>query len=204
MEKQNLNKKIKQKAFAVYSETDRSLCFYRREYIPKKYDLFEGKEVTNLYENIEELNCCTEYQIPWYMVNKSIEIVIFEDSIMPISISHWFNGMSSLKKIYMQKLDTSKVISMDSVFCGCENLTSLDVSNFDTSNVLLMTQMFSLCKKITSLDVSRFDTHNVITMSHMFDGCENLRSLDISNFKIRNVSSMACMFQNCYQLQKWM
>ena len=138
---------------------------------------------------------------PYHNYASSITKVVIESPITPQSCRIWFSGFSACTSITgLDKLDTSKAVSMSSMFNGCENLTSLDLSNFNTSGVTSMLEMFNNCKSLTSLDLSNFDTSKVTSMRKMFAGCSGLTSLDLSKFNTAQVTDMYKMFSSCYGL----
>ena len=114
--------------------------------------------------------------------------------VAPEDSGYLFERYSSLQKLDLSGLDTSKVTNMFCVFGGCENLAELDVSGLDTSKVTDMSGMFSGCRNLTELDVSGLDTSKVTDMSGMFSGCRNLTELDVSGFDTSKVTDMSYMF----------
>lgn len=48
---------IPEKAFAVYSDSDNSLTFYKEKFVPDSGSTFKGKNCTSVYEGVEELVC---------------------------------------------------------------------------------------------------------------------------------------------------
>ena len=108
--------------------------------------------------------------------------------------------LTELNYVEANKINTSKVISMNKMFSGASSLTNLDVSKWNTSNVTNMVQMFSGASSLTNLDVSKWDTSKVTNMSSMFDGTNNLRNLDISKWNTSNVTDMSYMFNGASSL----
>ena len=182
-------------AFAVFSQDDGSLNFYKRYEVPKAGEQFEGKTATEVYTGIE-----TNRHVPWRFDCGSITNSRVVDKIKPIDTSSWFSACSKLTSIDLSNLDTSAVTDMSAMFVRCSNLTTLDLSGFDTSSVTDMRSMFSDCSSLTTLDLSGFDTSSVIDMGWMFEGCSSLTSLEISNFNTSSVKSMGSMFRNCRKL----
>jgi len=153
----------------------------------------------------------------------SISGLSFLDTSSVTSMSHMFEGCSSLTSIDLSGFDTSNVVYMNDMFDGCSSLTSIDISTFDTSNVTYfaymfqdctglteikmsgintnsaryMHNMFNKCSNLVSLNLSSFNTSKVVNMSEMFDGCSKLSQLDVSNFNTGKVTNMNSMFRNC-------
>lgn len=116
------------------------------------------------------------------------------------------------------KLDVSKLTTMNSMFYGCNALTT--IPEMDTSNVTDMNSMFSYCNALTAipaLDTSKvtdmcamlrfcnalttipeLDTSNVTDMGSMLEGCESLTTVPQMNTS--NVTSMNSMFCDCSNL----
>lgn len=186
------------KAFAVCSEDDNSLNFYKRLIVPTAGEQFEGKTATEVYTDFEE-----QAARPWSGQAANVTSVTFVDEgITPVSTTSWFSAFTKLLDINgLSKLDTSKVTSMQNMFNNCRSLTSFDISSFDTSQVTDMRSMFNGCYKLASLDLSNFDTSNVTNMKMMFTNCSALTSLDLSSFDTSGASDISFMFSNCKTLE---
>lgn len=96
--------------------------------------------------------------------------------------------------VYLPKIDTSGVTSMNSMFNDCYSLISIPI--LDTSNVIEMRNMFGKCYSLTS--VPKLDTRGVTNMSVMFYQCYSLKT--IPQFDTSNLTNMSNMFYNCYSL----
>ena len=188
-------------AFAVYSQTDNSLNFYKRSSVPAVGDTFEGKTVTEVYTGFET-DSYWYGDAPWFYSQSSNAktVAVVDEGIQPVSTRYWFYGMSNCTSMELSKLDTSNVTSMNFMFSGCSSLADLDVSGFDTQNVTNMYGMFSDCESLISLDLTKFDTSKVTSMNSMFESCSSLASLDLSEFKTQNVKDMGYMFNRCSSL----
>ena len=67
-------------------------------------------------------------------------------------MSWMFNECHKLKEIKgINKLNTSKVNTMNAMFQECWEIKYLDLSNFDTSNVTDMECMFCECYKLKEI-----------------------------------------------------
>ena len=212
-------------AFAVYSDDDKSFNFYKRSSVPNAGDTFEGKTVTAVYVGIET-DVYNIQNLPWTRyTNRILSASIVDDGITPLSTAFWFSDFAACSSIDLSKLDTSKVINMNSMFirsavssldvnhfdtskvmnmswmfASCESLTSLNLANWDTSNVTDMMCMFVDLKKISVLDLRGFDTSKVTTMFGMFEGCETLTSLNVMGWNTSSVIDMTEMFYGCINL----
>lgn len=197
------SKDLLPKAFAVYSDDDQSLNFYKRSGVPAVGDTFEGKKVTAVYTGIEE-KPTTQYPQWKDKASKIKTAVVVDNGIKPVSTAHWFDaGYRNLATVAIAKLDTSSVTDMNSMFNDCYKLTSVDgLSSWDTSNVTNMNSMFHSCSWLTSVgDLSSWDTSSVTDMGGMFGYCSYLKSVgDLSNWDTSNVTSMDGMFYGCSRL----
>lgn len=209
--------------FAVYSEDDASLTFYKRRALPVQGSVFEGKTATAVYANIQN----TKSTPPWKGVASKIKrVAVVDEGVAPQTMYAWFFNCANLLSVNLSKLDTSKTTSLEYAFSGCKSLTDIDLSTLDTSSVRSFAdvfqdcsslrrvnlagwdtssgnnfrQMFIQCASLEELDVSSFETGNVTTFKEMFYGCSSLRSLDLSHFDTSAATTFASMFYNCASL----
>lgn len=209
--------------FAVYSEDDDSLTFYKRRALPVEGSVFEGKMATAVYVNIQN----TKSTPPWKGIASKIKrVAVVDDGIAPQTMYAWFINCDNLLSVNLSKLDTSRTTSLEYAFSGCKSLTDIDLSTLDTSSVRSFAdvfqdcsslrsvnlagwdtssgnnfrQMFIQCSSLEELDVSSFETGNVTTFKEMFYGCSSLRSLDLSRFDTSAAITFASMFYNCAAL----
>lgn len=190
------------KSFAIYSDGDKSLKFYRRASVPAVASTFNGQPVTALYENIES----TSYtSVPWSSRMAQIAIVDIVDSgIKPTNIAGWFSGASALAKMdNISKLDVSATKDMSYAFSGCESLTKINLSSWNTASCTNMSYMFSSCKHLMQINVSSFRTSSVTDFSDMFYQCLNITDLDVSSFDTRNAKSIALMMAETLHMQRF-
>ena len=209
--------------FAVYSEDDASLTFYKRRALPVEGSVFEGKTATAVYANIQN----TKSTPPWKGIASKIKrVAVVDDNIAPQTMYAWFFECNNLLSVNLSRLDTSKTTSLGYAFSRCKSLTELDLSALDTSSVRSFadvfqdcsslrsvnlagwntssgnnfSQMFFQCASLGELDVSSFETGSVTTFKEMFYGCSSLRSLDLSHFDTSAATTFASMFYNCASL----
>lgn len=209
--------------FAVYSEDDASLTFYKRRALPVEGSVFEGKTATAVYANIQN----TKSTPPWKGIARKIErVAVVDEGVAPQTMYAWFFNCANLLSVNLSKLDTSRTTSLEYAFSGCKSLTDIDLSTLDTSSVRSFAdvfqdcsslrsvnlagwdtssgnnfrQMFIQCASLEELDVSSFETGNVTTFKEMFYGCSSLRSLDLSRFDTSAAITFASMFYNCASL----
>lgn len=209
--------------FAVYSEDDASLTFYKRRALPVEGSVFEGKMATAVYANIQN----TKSAPPWKGIASKIKrVAVVDDGIAPQTMYAWFFNCGNLLSVNLSKLDTSNTTSLGYAFSGCKSLTDIDLSALDTSSVRSFadvfqdcsslrsvnltrwntsrgnnfSQMFIRCASLEELDVSSFETGSVTTFEEMFYGCSSLRSLDLSHFNTSAATTFKSMFYNCASL----
>ena len=209
--------------FAVYSEDDASLTFYKRRALPSEGSMFEGKTATAVYTNIQN----TKSTPLWKGIASKIKrVAVVDDGIAPQTMYAWFFTCDNLLSVNISKLDTSKTTSLGYAFSGCKSLTEIDLSALDTRSVRSFadvfqdcsslrsvnlagwntssgdnfSQMFYQCASLEELDISSFETRKVTTFKEMFRGCSSLRALDLSHFDTSAATTFASMFYNCSSL----
>lgn len=209
--------------FAVYSEDDASLTFYKRRTLPVQGSVFEGKTATAVYANIQN----TKSTPPWKGVASKIKrVAVVDGGIAPQTMYAWFFECNNLLSVNLSRLDTSKTTSLGYAFSRCKSLTDLDLSALDTSSVRSFAdvfqdcsslrsvnlagwntssgkdfrQMFYRCASLEEIDISSFKTSASTSFEQMFYGCSSLRSLDLSHFDTGSATTFASMFYNCASL----
>ena len=209
--------------FAVYSEDDASLTFYKRRALPVEGSVFEGKTATAVYANIQN----TKSTPPWKGVASKIKrVAVVDGGIAPQTMYAWFFNCANLLSVNLSRLDTSKTTSLGYAFSRCKSLTDLDLSALDTSSVRSFAdvfqecsslrsvnlagwdtssgkdfrQMFYRCASLEEIDISSFKTPASTSFEQMFYGCSSLRSLDLSHFDTGSATTFASMFYNCASL----
>lgn len=209
--------------FAVYSEDDASLTFYKRRALPVEGSVFEGKTATTVYANIRN----TKSAPPWKGIARKIErVAVVDGGIAPQTMYAWFFECNNLLSVNLSRLDTSKTTSLGYAFSRCKSLTDLDLSALDTSSVRSFAdvfqdcsslrsvnlaswdtssgkdfrQMFYRCASLEEIDISSFKTSASTSFEQMFYGCSSLRSLDLSHFDTGSATTFASMFYNCASL----
>lgn len=209
--------------FAVYSEDDASLTFYKRRALPVEGSVFEGKMATAVYANIQN----TKSTPPWKGVASKIKrVAVVDGGIAPQTMYEWFFECNNLLSVNLSRLDTSKTTSLGYAFSRCKSLTDLDLSALDTSSVRSFAdvfqdcsslrsvnlagwntssgkdfrQMFYRCASLEEIDISSFKTSASTSFEQMFYGCSSLRSLDLSHFDTGSATTFASMFYNCASL----
>ena len=200
-------------AFAVYSEDDHSLMFYKRRGVPKVGDMFNGRRVTEVYTGFETgthtlVETPTDRYgsstAPWAAHQSQIETVTVVDTgIAPESVSVWFANMTNLKTVDVAKIDTSECRQMFDTFFRARKLKSLDLSTWDVSKTRNFNCMFQECHSLESINMKDWSVHASRSgLFGMFSDCPSLQSLDLSGFDSTSVVSANKMFGNCQSLSK--
>jgi len=179
-------------AFAIYSETDNSLRFYKNNDTVNVSETYNDLTATAIYTGFEEEEY-TEYDdAPWFIRRHDITKVVFENVISPISTAYWFYEVSA-EDLNLTNLDTSNVTNMRSMFESSYDVTITGIENWDTSNVTNMVYMFSMGVYVIP-DISGWDVSSVVSMHGMFDdGTINYTAenpLDLSGWDVSKVTDV--------------
>lgn len=192
-------------SFCIYSETDNSLNFYKRDTVPSVGSTFENRVVTKIYTDFESTKYTGSSHPAWQKDGtiKNVITVDFVDVISPIALDGWFRDGKLITSMNLTNLDTSQCTTMTHTFRECNSLTYLDVSNFDTSKVTNMQCIFYNLNNLEELDVSNFDTQLVKDMSYMFYGCLQCNIIGLNSLKTNNVTTMQSMFYKCCSIKNF-
>ena len=194
-------------AFAIYSEDDHSLMFYKRRGVPQVGDMFNDRRVTALYTGIETAryraipqpettgigegrqsvavdngDVCT----PWYdYAGECKTVCVTDEGIHPISVKYWFQNFVKCTSFDVLKIDSSSITDISHLFFACKSVEKIDLTTWDTSNLKESFSTFARCSMLQSVGFCNGDFSNTDSRDWMFSGCSSL-SLDCSNW---NVSS---------------
>ena len=180
-------------AFCIYSETDNSLNFYKRESVPSVGDTFLDKVVTKIYTNI---SASTPAWKSDGNVTKIVRSTVV-DIVSPTKCASWYNGAKLLTTLDLKNLDTSNVTDMNYMFGDCISLETIDVSNFDMSKVTNMRCMFYNCSNLEEIDVSNFDVSSVKNFEYVFYACIQANIIGLEKWDTSSGTSMKSMFYKC-------
>ena len=204
-------KTIRKTAFAVYSEDDHSLDFYKRIRIPQAGETLNGKIVTNIYTGFEtETYYCTKagtqygtyyeddavINTPWYGKRLDIKTVeVVDDGIKPQSVRFWFSNLHNCTSLKLNELDTSQCTSLLCTFNRCKSATDIEISNWDVSNVTDMIETFLEYHVLQNLDLSGWMTFDNRALHSTWNNCYRLTSLDFGDgWNTARVKDFACAF----------
>lgn len=172
----------------------------------KKITFYDTLNVQGYSNNFDISEDSSGKVLAWYKTDSNgyYELAIGQDGgvIANPNMSYYFQHLTALEEINLEKLDTFGVTNMANLFYGASSLKKADLSNFDTGNVTNISRMFYNCSSLAELNVSSFVTTKVTDMSNMFYNCNSLTELNINNFDTSNVSNMSRMFYGCYRLTK--
>lgn len=114
-----------------------------------------------------------------------------------------FQNCSSLTRLNMPPLFSTRVTSLSCLFRNCTNLHTIDFPvDFNTCQVCDLSFMFDGCSSLKNILLPRcFSTSNVTTLRNMFSRCESLQSVPLTNFDTSKLVNMSGMFHCCTSLQ---
>lgn len=207
-------KTIRKTAFAVYSDTDKSLDFYKRIRIPQIGETLNGKTVTNIYTGFEDNRYTPSgsaadnwkpdatNNTPWFPHHLDIVTVsVIENGIRPKYLNRWFQNFHNCKTFNLDKLDMSSCVSINSVFSYCTSATGISVSSWNVSRVNDFTHVFLHCESLKTLDLSDWDISSAQIFHSTFNRCNNLQNILIgSKWNFSHVWQCRYMFWGCAAL----
>ena len=178
-------------AFAVYSEDDHSLMFYKRRGVPQVGDMFNYRRVTAVYTGFETetygYKGSANY-IPWESASSKVTTATVVDSgFAPISIAHWFDYFYNMVSCDIGKLNAEKVQSLHGTFYQNYSLTNVVIPPEGFTSLTDMQATFEDCHSLVSLDYAGTDFTNVQTVNRTFQRCEKL-VLDCSDWNVSKVT----------------
>ena len=194
-------------AFAVYSEDDQSLMFYKRRGVPKVRDMFNYRRVTEVYTGFETqfyayTVASDSSNTPWadHLLDVTTARVV-DEGIRPISLRAWFALMENMTTCDVSKLDTSGTQSVWDMFYNCRSIHFLDLSSFDTSGMNIGCA-FHNCVSLKTVDLSGWAASSSTRFDHMFCDCRSLVNIkgDIECWDVSNVNNFSYMFWHCENL----
>ncbi|VWM00608.1 Uncharacterised protein [Collinsella aerofaciens] len=199
-------------AFAVYSEDDHSLMFYKRRGVPKVGEMFNCRRVTEVYTGFETEVYSATWDVwhfsinngptntPWFdRHNDTLSVSTVDCGIHPTSLNFWFQLFSNLETVDIKKLDVSECRDWQHTFWNCRSLTELDLSGMNVSQLGNIESMFTCCRSLKSVSFSGWKgspTYSGI----MFESCQSLESIDFGNIDFSKTQAVHCMFKDCNSL----
>ena len=199
-------------AFAIYSDFDGSLDFYKREnwQIPSKNDVFYGKSATEIYTGFEseqylrsagtsDVLIDAECTTPWFNRRSSIRTAkVIDTGISPKCLNWWFCRFDSLESIDLSKLDGTKVMSLYAFCTVLPKVTSIKLPALMPS-VTTLCDAFYYLSSLENLDLSCLDSTTPKEFYAAFGLCKKkLKNLTLKKQIVH--WDMSWCFQSCYSL----
>lgn len=100
--------------------------------------------------------------------------------------------------VYLPKIDTSALISMQNLFDGCGEMVALPM--LDTSNVTNMSRVFYNCYQLRCIPPLNWSSVKQSASAYAFSGCTSLRTLDVSTLPLGG--NIYGMFYQCASLRE--
>ena len=200
-------------AFAVYSEDDNSLMFYKRRGVPQVGDIFNDRRVTEVYTGFETARYrvrvtddtmardWTCESLPWWNRRTQIQTVdVIDKDIAPLSISGWFMRMTDLTSADLSNLDCAEVNIAWCAFLRCPSLTILkSPKNFHPTD---LRDFVYYCVNLKDLDVSDWDMSRCWGISYAFDYCKSLKAIPgAEKWDMRSLKNADGAFSYCDSLE---
>lgn len=191
--------------FAVYSDDDKSLKFYRRIDVPSVGDTFNGLKVTAVYTGLKDYTYAEGEDhdgiptTPWAGRRSEIKYVDIVDRIHPSGISFWFQRCEAITEFRnLGNIDVSGITTIDHTFYDCAGVESIDCSSWDVSNVTNFDQVFGTCSKLQKVDITGWDTSKAVSFLYMFYCDASLREVrGLPELNLSNCHSFANAFAYC-------
>ena len=183
------------KVFAVRSEDDSSLRFYKRDSIPTAGEMFNGRTATEVWEEGKQFKLSL-----MAMCNRpNIKVVVVEDNgIKPTNMQGFLGGNNSVESVDLKKFDFSNCSDFQGAFSYTSNLKKIDLSGLNFSSATNLASMFAN-SKIEEVKFSSCLSNNPVNMSCLFNYCQNLKSVDFNGWKACP-STFSNAFSNCPKL----
>ena len=192
-------------AFAVYSDSDKSLKFYSRIDVPSVGDTFNGSKVTAVYTGLKDYTYADGEDhngiptTPWSDRRSEIKYVDIVDRIHPSGISFWFQRCGAITEFRnLGNIDVSGITTIDHTFYGCSSVESIDCSSWDVSDVTLFDQVFGTCAKLKKVDITGWNTSKAVSFLYMFYSDISLRGArGFPRLNLSNCHSFKNNFDGC-------
>ncbi len=200
-------------AFAVYSEDDHSLMFYKRRGVPKAGDMFNDRRVTEVYTGFETAQYkvratndtmardWTCESVPWWSHRVDIKtVVVIDEGITPSSISGWFMKMPELTTADLSGLDCAKVDTAWCAFLRCPMLATLkSPKNFRPID---FRDFVYFCVNLKDFDTSDLDMSRCRAISWAFGHCKSLKVIPgAERWDMKSLENADGAFSHCDSLE---
>lgn len=183
-------------AFAVYSEDDHSLMFYKRRGVPKVGDMFNYRRVTEVYTGFENESyglagydptlynwdtCDTN--VPWYEMRTRVKKVkVVDRGVKPRSLGNYFRRFENLESADLGNFDLSETVSLYGLFLLCSSLRSANVPGVSSACTNFQ-DAFAYCPELKDLHFNGCDFSGANNFFHTFLNSGSL-SFDCSSWNV--------------------
>ena len=196
-------------AFAVYSEDDHSLMFYKRRGLPKVGDMFNDRRVTEVYTGFETeaygrvYGWWDEVTTPWYTERDAIKsVAVIDNGIRPASVRYWFQNFTNVASIDINRLGKPSDNSLFHLFTGCASLTSIRADVFlDNMTLVNLDGTFYGCRSLSSVDLNNCKIYYLNNIAHAFQGCSSLESVFFPDGQTARLNRLDWAFGDCSSLK---
>ncbi len=183
-------------AFAVYSEDDHSLMFYKRRGVPKVGDMFNCRRVTEVYTGFE-----TEtYSATWDTGHNSINNgptncpwFKHHDDILSVSVVDY--GIT----VDIKRFNMSDCVNWQHAFWHCDALTVLDLSGMNVERLANIESMCTACYSLKTVSFAGWKG-SPTSIGIMFGACRALDSVEFGEIDFSKMTSARHAFSNCRSL----
>ena len=193
-------------AYAIYSDSDNSFDIYKNSDSPKVGDVYNGKAVTQLFDNIEDKRQWAGYSNSNL---RKVRKITIHDEIKPKHIDEFFNFFGAdtdvLIDLDVSNIKLTNIIDSQPItvsFAGMSNIRS--ISGLESwselpSIVTHLGSMFNQCTKLEELHgMKDWDVSNITSVYAMFSGCSNLTTIDnLSGWDFKSVSQFNVSWWQC-------
>ena len=198
-------------AYAIFSETDKSLTFVKTANEIQPGDVYNGKTVTNVYTGFEDAVYTSYTEVPWYKnyYTNRINAVYVDSVIKPISTAYWFAYQEFCQYLDLTNLSMSRATDMQYMFYRTgrsldkeTDFTIRGMEDWDVSKVTNMQYAFTysgiFAPDYNVGNIGKWDVSNVTNMRRMFQAvgmrATNIQIGDLSNWNTGKVTDMSGMF----------
>lgn len=195
-------------AFAVYSEDDHSLMFYKRRGVPRVGDMLNSRRVTAVYTGFENGYATAtvgndgKTTAPWWPNrNNIVAVKAIDDGIEIHSLAFCFQYMENCKSFELAKFDMSNCTNLQHAFAYCGNATSFSISSWDTSSVVEFDSALKNLYKVEEIDISGWSSRKAGDLRLLFSIDSSLKSVKFGpGWKTSDFMDMLGMFSYCKNL----
>ena len=139
----------------------------------------------------------------WQDVDDKDDIIFVSENLSNcMHLSYRYANLTNLKAIVIDKT-SDNVTSMKSMFAFCKSLKNIYLNDFNVSKVTTLEDMFYNCISLVNLAFLKdWDVSNVDNMECMFENCNSVQDLSsLKDWNVSKVRTMECMFCDCKSLK---